>query len=176
MALEIATLGGGCFWCTEAVFQQIRGVKRVEPGYSGGQTHNPRYEQISQGDTGHAEVVRLMFDTAVISYRSLLELFFTIHDPTTLNRQGNDVGTQYRSVIYFHTPEQQAMARQVMKATARLRDAPLVTELAVVPVFYPAEDYHHNYFRLNTQHDYCTLVVAPKVSKARQFFVKTVAA
>ncbi|CAN5740262.1 peptide-methionine (S)-S-oxide reductase MsrA [soil metagenome] len=176
MALEIATFGGGCFWCTEAVFQQIRGVKLVEPGYSGGHIDYPSVEQISEGNTGDAEVVRMIFDTAVVSYRSLLELFFIIHDPTTLNRQGSDVGVQYRSVIYFHTPEQEATAQQVMQQIAHVWEAPLVTELAPAPGFYIAEDYHHNYYKLNTQQEYCTLVVAPKVYKARQFFVKRQAA
>lgn len=176
MALEIATLGGGCFWCTEAVFQQIRGVKSTEPGYAGGHVNYPSSEAVSEGYTGHAEVVRLHFDSAVVNYRALLELFFAVHDPTTMNRQGNDIGTQYRSVIYAHTPEQAATARQVMTEVARAWDAPLVTELSHAASFYPAEDYHQNYFKLNGQHEYCTLVVAPKVDKARKFFTKKLAA
>ena len=167
---EIATLGGGCFWCTEAVFQQLRGVLKVESGYAGGAVHNPSYEQICTGKTGHAEVVRLSFDPGVISYRELLEIFFTIHDPTTLNRQGNDVGTQYRSVIYFHGAEQQAVALEVMAAMASVWDGPLVTELTAAPMFYSAEDYHQNYFRQHPQQGYCAVVVAPKVAKARKLF------
>lgn len=167
---EIATLGGGCFWCTEAVFQQLRGVLKVESGYAGGAVHNPSYEQICTGKTGHAEVVRLSFDPGVISYRELLEIFFTIHDPTTLNRQGNDVGTQYRSVIYFHGAEQQAVALEVMAAMASVWDDPLVTELTAAPMFYSAEDYHQNYFRQHPQQGYCSVVVAPKVAKARKLF------
>lgn len=170
MATEVAILGGGCFWCTEAVFQQIRGVKSVEPGYAGGQVPDPCYEQVCDGSTGHAEVIRLSFDPAIVGYRELLEVFFTILDPTTLNRQGSDVGTQYRSVIYFHTPDQQAMALQMMGEMAKLWQAPIVTELGAAPVFYPAEDYHRNYFKMNGQQRYCTLVVAPKVEKARKYF------
>ena len=167
---EFATIGGGCFWCTEAVFQQMRGVRRVESGYSGGAVHNPTYEQICTGKTGHAEVVRLEFDPAVISYKELLEIFFTIHDPTTLNRQGNDAGTQYRSVIYFHDAEQKAIAQQVMKAMTEVWDDPIVTELSEVPMFYLAEAYHQNYFRQHPQQGYCSVVVAPKVAKARKLF------
>ena len=167
---EIATIGGGCFWCTEAVFQQMRGVRKVESGYSGGAVHNPTYEQICTGKTGHAEVVRLEFEPAVISYKELLEIFFTIHDPTTLNRQGNDAGTQYRSVIYFHDAEQKATAQQVMKAMTEVWDDPIVTELSEAPMFYIAEAYHQNYFRQNPQQGYCSVVVAPKVAKARKLF------
>ena len=167
---EIATIGGGCFWCTEAVFQQMRGVRKVESGYSGGAVHNPTYEQICTGKTGHAEVVRLEFDPAVISYKDLLEIFFTIHDPTTLNRQGNDAGTQYRSVIYFHDAEQKTTAQQVMKAMTEVWDDPIVTELSEVPMFYLAEAYHQNYFRQHPQQGYCSVVVAPKVAKARKLF------
>jgi peptide-methionine (S)-S-oxide reductase len=166
----IATLGGGCFWCTEAVFQQIRGVLKVESGYTGGANEHPTYEQICTGKTGHAEVVRLSFDPAVISYKELLEIFFTIHDPTTLNRQGNDAGTQYRSVIYFHDAEQQAIAQQVIQQMAAVWDDPIVTELSAAPVFYIAEDYHQNYFRQHPQQGYCAVVVAPKVAKARKLF------
>ena len=167
---EIATIGGGCFWCIEAVFQQMRGVRKVESGYSGGAVHNPTYEQICTGKTGHAEVVRLEFEPAVISYKELLEIFFTIHDPTTLNRQGNDAGTQYRSVIYFHDAEQKATAQQVMKAMTEVWDDPIVTELSEAPMFYIAEAYHQNYFRQNPQQGYCSVVVAPKVAKARKLF------
>ncbi|MCU6432516.1 peptide-methionine (S)-S-oxide reductase MsrA [Undibacterium sp. Jales W-56] len=170
MALEIATFGGGCFWCTEAVFQQIRGIKSVEPGYSGGQVDNPSYEQICEGSTGHAEVVRLIFDNAVVSYKALVEIFFAIHDPTTLNRQGGDVGTQYRSVIFCQTEQQMTCATTVMAELAAKSEKPLVTALEMAPVFYPAEDYHHNYFKMNSRQRYCTLVVAPKVAQVRQLF------
>ncbi|WP_394779513.1 peptide-methionine (S)-S-oxide reductase MsrA [Undibacterium sp.] len=176
MATELATLGGGCFWCTEAVFQQIRGVKNVEPGYAGGETPDPSYEDVCEGKTGHAEVVRLSFDPAIVSYRELLEIFFTIHDPTTLNRQGNDVGTQYRSVVYFHTPDQHAMTLQMMGEMAKLWDAPLVTEVTEAPMFFPAEDYHRNYFKMNVQQRYCSLVVAPKVEKTRKYFASKLVA
>ncbi len=168
--LEVATLGGGCFWCTEAVFQQIRGIQSVESGYSGGQVHQPSYEQICTGRTGHAEVVRLRFDPAVISYEDILEIFFTIHDPTTLNRQGADTGTQYRSVIYFHDEQQKQIAQKVMQRAAAIWDDPIVTELSPAPMFYLAEAYHQNYFRQNPQQGYCAFVVAPKVAKARKAF------
>ena len=168
--IETATLGGGCFWCTEAVFQQMRGVLTVESGYSGGKVHNPTYEQICTGTTGHAEVVRITFDSSVISFRDLLEIFFTVHDPTTLNRQGADVGTQYRSVIYFHSQQQQEIAQQVMTAMASVWDDAIVTELSLAPQFYIAEPYHQNYFKQHPQQGYCAVVVAPKVAKARKLF------
>ena len=168
--LQTATLGGGCFWCTEAVFQQIRGVQQVESGYTGGQVHQPSYEQICTGRTGHAEVVRFQFDPAVISYEDILEIFFTIHDPTTLNRQGADTGTQYRSVIYFHDEQQKQIAQKVMQRAAAVWDDPIVTELSPAPMFYVAEAYHQNYFRQNPQQGYCAFVVAPKVAKARKAF------
>lgn len=167
---EIATLGGGCFWCTEAVFQQIRGVLKVESGYTGGSVHQPSYEQICTGQTGHAEVVRLTFDPALVSYRELLEVFFTIHDPTTLNRQGNDVGTQYRSAIFYHDEQQKTTAKEVVAAMAAVWDAPIVTEITMAPMFYIAEDYHQNYYRQHPEQGYCAFVVAPKVAKARKFF------
>lgn len=170
MTIEMATLGGGCFWCTEAVYQQVIGVDRVESGYSGGHIPDPTYEQICEGNTGHAEVIRIHFDSAVVSYRNILEIFFTIHDPTTLNRQGNDVGTQYRSVIYTHSLEQMAMAREVIATMAHVWDAPIVTELQEAPVFYPAEEYHQNYFINHPMQSYCAFVVAPKVTKFRQVF------
>ncbi len=176
MTLEIATLGGGCFWVTEAVFQQIRGVKRVEPGYSGGHIKYPSSEAVSEGYTGHAEVVQMYFDSAVVSYRVLLETFFAIHNPTTLNRQGNDVGNEYRSVIYFHTKEQEAMARQLISEVASSWEAPIMTELSGVTEFYPAEEYHQNYFKVNRQQEYCAMVVAPKVDQVRKFFTKKMAA
>lgn len=170
MAMEIATLGGGCFWCTEAVFQQLKGVQSVESGYTGGHVENPVYEQICEGTTGHAEVVRLTFDPAIVSYREILEVFFTIHDPTTLNRQGNDVGTQYRSVIYYHSPEQQDTAKHVISEMANVWDAPIVTELSPAVTYYKAENYHQNYFRMNPKQGYCAFIVAPKVSKFRKTF------
>jgi len=174
MATEIATLGGGCFWCTEAVFQQLRGVQTVESGYTGGEVDNPTYEQICEGTTGHAEVVQLTFDPEVISFREILEVFFTIHDPTTLNRQGNDVGTQYRSVVYYHSPEQQDVARHVIAEMANVWDAPIVTELSPIGTFYKAENYHQNFFRQNPMQGYCAFIVAPKVSKFRQTFADKV--
>ena len=170
MTTEIATLGGGCFWCLEAVFQQVAGVSLVESGYSGGHTTQPNYEQICEGRSGHAEVVRIHFDAEQISYRALLEIFYTIHDPTTLNRQGNDVGTQYRSVIYTHSEVQLALARQVTTEMAQVWDAPIVTEVITAPEFYIAEAYHQNYFVNNPLQSYCAFVVAPKVAKLRQVF------
>ncbi|GGX14825.1 peptide-methionine (S)-S-oxide reductase MsrA [Undibacterium macrobrachii] len=168
---QIATLGGGCFWCTEAVFQQIRGIHTVESGYCGGHVHNPSYEQICTGTTGHAEVVRLVFDPDVITYAEILEIFFTIHDPTTLNRQGADQGTQYRSVIYYHDDQQKKVAQEVMQNMRQVWDDPIVTELSMAPQFYLAETYHQNYFRQHPQQGYCAFVVAPKVAKARKLFV-----
>lgn len=170
MTTEIATLGGGCFWCLEAVYQELKGVTLVESGYSGGHVVDPVYEQVCDGNTGHAEVVRVHFDPAQVSYRDILEIFFTIHDPTTLNRQGNDVGTQYRSVIFTHSDEQMAMAKQVIAEMAHVWDAPIVTELASAPVFYRAEDYHQNYFVNHPLQSYCAFVVEPKVSKFRKTF------
>jgi peptide-methionine (S)-S-oxide reductase len=170
MATEIATLGGGCFWCLEAVYQELKGISQVESGYTGGQVPNPTYAQVCEGKTGHAEVVRLTYDPAVITYREILEVFFTIHDPTTVNRQGNDVGPQYRSVIYYHTPEQEETAKQVIAEMANVWDAPIVTELAPAGVYYKAESYHQNYYRDNPLQGYCAFVVAPKLSKFRQTF------
>ncbi len=169
---EVATLGGGCFWCLEAVFDGLAGVESVESGYCGGHLENPTYEDICGGDTGHAEVVRITFDPAVVSYADLLDVFFVIHDPTTLNAQGNDFGTQYRSVIYFHTPEQKTQAEAVIK---RLTDAreyarPIVTEITAAPHFHVAEPYHQEYFEHNPRQPYCQFVVAPKVAKFRQKF------
>jgi peptide-methionine (S)-S-oxide reductase len=170
MATETATLGGGCFWCLEAVYQELKGVQKVESGYAGGRMPDPSYEQVCDGTTGHAEVVRITFDPGIVSYREILEIFFTIHDPTTLNQQGNDVGTQYRSVIYFHSPEQQEMAKHVIAEMANVWDAPIVTEVSPAPVYYKAEDYHQNYFRRNPLQGYCAFVVAPKVAKFRKTF------
>lgn len=170
MATETATLGGGCFWCLEAVYQELKGVRHVESGYTGGHVPNPTYEQVCDGTTGHAEVVRIEFDPALVSYREILEIFFTIHDPTTPNRQGNDVGTQYRSVIHYHTPEQQDTARQVIACMASVWDAPIVTELSSAQAYYKAEDYHQNYFRQHPLQGYCAFVVAPKLAKFRKVF------
>jgi len=170
MATEIATLGGGCFWCLEAVYQELKGVQQVESGYAGGHVANPTYEQVCDGNTGHAEVVRVSFDPDVVSYRQILEIFFTIHDPTTPDRQGNDVGSQYRSVVYFHSPEQEQTARQVIAEMANVWDAPIVTELSAAGDYYKAEDYHQNYFRQHPLQGYCAFVVAPKVAKFRKVF------
>jgi peptide-methionine (S)-S-oxide reductase len=170
MTTEIATLGGGCFWCLEAVYQELNGVQHIESGYTGGSVINPTYEQVCGGATGHAEVVQVTFDPAIVSYREILEIFFTIHDPTTLNRQGNDVGTQYRSVIYFHSPSQQDTAKQVMAEMANVWDAPIVTELSPAQTYYKAEAYHQNYYRQNPHQGYCAFVVAPKVAKFRKIF------
>ncbi|GAB3539110.1 peptide-methionine (S)-S-oxide reductase MsrA [Noviherbaspirillum agri] len=170
MATETATLGGGCFWCLEAVYQELKGVQQVESGYTGGHVPHPTYEQVCDGTTGHAEVVRIEFDPDVVSYREILEIFFTIHDPTTLNRQGNDVGTQYRSAIYFQSPEQQETARHVIACMANVWDAPIVTELSPAQTFYKAEDYHQNYFRQHPLQGYCAFVVAPKLAKFRKVF------
>jgi peptide-methionine (S)-S-oxide reductase len=170
MAIETATLGGGCFWCLEAVYQELKGVQHVESGYTGGHVPNPRYEQVCEGTTGHAEVVRVTFDPDVVSYREILEIFFTIHDPTTLNRQGNDVGTQYRSAIYFNSPEQQETAKHVIAEMANVWDAPIVTELSAAETYYKAEAYHQNYFKQNPLQGYCAFVVAPKVAKFRKTF------
>ncbi len=171
--LDAATLGGGCFWCLEAVYEQVRGVTRVVSGYAGGTQPDPTYEQVCSGTTGHAEVVQIHFDPAVISYRTLLEIFFAIHDPTTLNRQGNDRGTQYRSIILYHDAAQKQVAETVMRevAAAGIWDAPLVTQLEPFTVFYPAEHYHQHYFAQHPQQPYCAFVVAPKVQKFRERFV-----
>lgn len=170
---EIATLAGGCFWCLEAVFVELRGVEKVVSGYMGGRTLNPTYKQICYEDTGHAEVVQITFDPAVITFKELLEVFFTIHDPTTLNRQGGDVGSQYRSAIFYHSPEQREATEQVVaELTAEaVWPNPIVTEVIAAPTFYPAEDYHQDYFANNPYQPYCLGVVAPKVSKARQKFM-----
>ncbi|HJX57392.1 MAG TPA: peptide-methionine (S)-S-oxide reductase MsrA [Thiobacillus sp.] len=169
MAHAAATLAGGCFWCIETVFNQLRGVESAVSGYMGGNTANPTYTDICNGDTGHAEVVQVSFDPDVISYRELLDAFFTLHDPTQLNRQGNDVGTQYRSAIFWHTPEQKAEAEAVIAelTAAKQFDAPIVTEVTAATTFYPAEDYHQGYFEQNPHQLYCQFVVAPKVAKAR---------
>jgi peptide-methionine (S)-S-oxide reductase len=168
--LESATLAGGCFWCLEATFDQLKGVESVRSGYAGGSVADPSYEQVCTGRTGHAEVVQVRFDPVVITYRDLLEVFFLIHDPTTLNRQGADVGTQYRSAIFFHSPEQKAEAERVIaELTARkVWDDPIVTEVLPLEAFYPAEEYHRDYYRRNPDQGYCQVVIAPKVAKVRK--------
>ena len=171
---EVATLGGGCFWCLEAVFDGLQGVESVESGYTGGKAANPTYEQVCGGDTGHAEVVRVIFDPAIVSFKELLEVFFVIHDPTTLNRQGNDAGTQYRSAIFYHTPQQKADAQEVIARldAAKLWSGPIVTELTPATTFHMAERYHQEYFARNPYQPYCQAVVAPKVAKFRKHFLE----
>ena len=170
----MATLAGGCFWCLEAVYQQLRGVKKVVSGYSGGSLANPSYKLVCTGTTGHAEAVQITYDPQELSYREILEVFFTIHDPTTLNRQGADVGTQYRSAIFYHNSEQKEIAQQVMNeiTTQRIYDHPLVTELKFLDVFYPAEDYHQNYYQDNSYQPYCQFVISPKVAKFRKKYAE----
>ncbi len=170
---ETATLAGGCFWCLEAVYADLRGVTKVVSGYAGGRVPNPSYQAVCAGTTGHAEVVQLTFDPQVVSYGDLLRVFFAIHDPTTLNRQGADVGTQYRSAIFYHTPEQQRVAAEVMAElqAAGVWDAPIVTEVVPLTEFYPAEDYHQEYFARNPNQPYCRAVVAPKVAKFRKHYL-----
>ena len=169
---EIATLAGGCFWCLDAVFRMLRGVETVESGYIGGQYLNPTYRDVCSGMTGHAEAVRITFDPSVISYRDLLGVFFTIHDPTTLNRQGADAGTQYRSAIFYHSTEQRDIAEQVIDELNRNKvwDDPIVTQVESAGTFYPAEGYHQDYYAANPNQPYCQIVVAPKVAKARKAF------
>ncbi len=176
MVRETTTLGGGCFWCLEAVYDQLQGVEDVVSGYAGGQVANPSYQLVCTGRTGHAEVVQVVFDPEVITYREILEVFFAIHDPTTLNRQGADKGTQYRSVIFTHSPEQKAMAEQVIAELNQegLWGAPIVTQVVPLEAFYPAEDYHQEYFARNPEQGYCQVVIAPKVSKFRQKFASRI--
>lgn len=171
---EIATLGGGCFWCTEAVFQDLRGVESVKSGYSGGHVRNPTYEEVCGKGTGHAEVVQVTFDPSVVSFREILEVFFTVHDPTTPNRQGADVGPQYRSAIFYHSPEQKAVAGEVIREVNErgIWDAPIVTEVTEFSEFFPAETYHDDYFRRNPYQGYCQVVIAPKVSKFRKQYLE----
>jgi len=170
---ELATLGGGCFWCLEAPFELLKGVERVESGYVGGTVKNPTYKQVCEGTTGHAEVVQIAFDPKVISYRELLQIFFVLHDPTTLNRQGHDVGTQYRSAIFFHSPEQKKIAEEVIAEFDKEKhwDRPIVTHVVPIDTFYRAEDYHQGYFRANPNQPYCRAIVAPKVAKLRSHFM-----
>ena len=171
---EIATLAGGCFWCLEAVFDDLKGVDSVESGYMGGKTVNPSYEEVCSGETGHAEVAQLSFDPKQVSFKEILEVFFVIHDPTTLNRQGNDVGTQYRSAIFYHSAEQKAAAEQVIAniSAAKVYEAPIVTEVVPASKFYVAEDYHQEYFRRNPAQPYCAFVVRPKVAKFRKHLLE----
>lgn len=172
MSHQTITLGGGCFWCTEAVYEQVEGVVSVESGYCNGTTLNPSYEQVCGGDTGHVEVVKLVFDPARISLREVLEIFFVVHDPTTLNRQGNDVGTQYRSGIYTSTADQEALAREVIREVQAVHRNPVVTEVLPLANYWRAEDYHQHYFANHPGQGYCAFVVAPKVEKFRKTFAR----
>ncbi|WP_448337599.1 peptide-methionine (S)-S-oxide reductase MsrA [Chloroflexus aurantiacus] len=177
MPLETATLAGGCFWCLEAVYDQVSGVKDVVSGYTGGHVPNPTYRRVCDGNTGHAEAVQIQFDPEQISYRELLEIFFSIHDPTTLNRQGADVGTQYRSAIFYHSEEQRRVAEQLVRELTEqqvFRD-PIVTQIVPATTFYPAEEYHQEYFARNPYQPYCQFVVAPKVAKFQKLFAHRVA-
>lgn len=169
---EVMTLGGGCFWCIEAIFEELEGVEQAESGYSGGWVDDPTYQQVCTGKTGHAEVVQVMFDPKVISLKEILIIFFTVHDPTTLNRQGPDVGTQYRSVIFYRSNEQKAVAEQVIKEIqeAKLWNSSIVTEIVPFKVFYKAEDYHQEYYKLNPGQAYCRLIIAPKIKKFREHY------
>lgn len=169
---ELATMGGGCFWCLDAVFRDLKGVKKVESGYSGGTTVNPSYKEVCSETTGHAEVIQITFDPQIITYKEILEIFFSIHDPTTLNRQGNDVGTQYRSIILYHSPEQKKSAELIIQELEESKEwkKPIVTELIPLEVFYKAEEYHQDYFRKNPYQSYCQFVIAPKITKFRSHF------
>jgi peptide-methionine (S)-S-oxide reductase len=171
---EIATLGGGCFWCIEPIFDDMRGVSDVVSGYMGGTSRNPTYREVCSGLSGHAEIIQITFDPQVVSYKQILEVFFAFHDPTTLNRQGHDTGTQYRSVIFYHSPEQQATAKQVIGelTEARAFDDPIVTEVTFAREFYPAEDYHQEYFANNPNQPYCRAVVSPKVAKFKKLYAE----
>jgi peptide-methionine (S)-S-oxide reductase len=170
--LELATFGGGCFWCTEAVFQNVKGVESVVSGYSGGSVKNPTYEEVCSRSTGHAEVIQVVFDPKVVSYADILDVFFETHDPTSLNRQGNDVGPQYRSVIFYHSEAQRAAAEQAKKKVddSRRYVRPAVTEIAPYTAFYPAEDYHQNFYRDNARHPYCKMVIRPKLDKFEETY------
>jgi peptide-methionine (S)-S-oxide reductase len=173
-SLEVATLAGGCFWCIEAVFQEIDGVEGVIPGYAGGASLNPTYEQVSTGKSGHAEAVQVTFDPARISYREILEIFFSVHDPTTLNRQGADVGTQYRSAIFYHSNKQKTISEEVIKELneTHLWERPMITQVAPISKFYPAEDYHRDYFKKHPEQAYCQAMISPKVNKLRKQWIK----
>jgi peptide-methionine (S)-S-oxide reductase len=169
---DTATFGNGCFWCTEAIFSELKGVLKVTSGYSGGTTKNPTYKEVCTGLTGHAECLQIVYDPTVISYEELLEVFWKTHDPTTLNRQGNDVGTQYRSVIFYHNEQQKALAEKYKKELneARVFPNPVVTEIVPMKVFYPAENYHQEYYKLNGHEPYCQFVIRPKIEKFRKVF------
>jgi peptide-methionine (S)-S-oxide reductase len=169
---EIATLGGGCFWCLEAVYKDLKGVERVVSGYAGGQVANPTYEQVCGGRTGHAEVVQITYDPNVVSYRDLLDVFFTIHDPTTPNQQGADIGPQYRSIILYESPGQKADARHAIAAQKDVWSAPIVTEVVPLETFWPGEEYHQDYFEQNPRQGYCQIVIAPKVAKFRKQYLE----
>jgi len=171
--LEVATLAAGCFWCTEAAFSIIKGVERIEPGYTGGSVPNPSYEQVSTGTTGHAEAAQIFFDLQVISYKEILEIFFTVHDPTSLNRQGADVGTQYRSAIFYHSQEQKATAEKLIKELTEegIWDKPIVTSVEPIKVFYKAETYHKDYYKKHPKEPYCQAVIAPKIAKLQHRFI-----
>ncbi len=170
--METVTLGGGCFWCTEAVFLRLKGVESVKSGYSGGHIKNPAYREVTTGSTGHAEVVQVTFDPSVISFREILEVFFAVHDPTTLNRQGADVGTQYRSAIFYHTPEQKVIAEKMILdlENEKVFDNRVVTEVTPFSAFYPAEDYHDNYYARNKNQPYCSIVISPKIKKLEKYY------
>jgi len=170
--MRLATLGGGCFWCTEAVFLRLRGVKKVESGYSGGSIANPTYREVTSGRTGHAEVIQVTYDPAEVSYADLLRVFFGTHDPTTLNRQGADVGTQYRSVIFYHDEEQAQVARTIIHEAQQFLDDPIVTELSLYRAFYKAEDYHQDYYSNNSSQGYCQFVIAPKLRKLQEKYAE----
>jgi peptide-methionine (S)-S-oxide reductase len=176
-SVEVATLGGGCFWCLEAVYRDVRGVQKVVSGYAGGQVPHPSYDQVCSGRTGHAEVVQISFDPTLVAFRELLDVFFTIHDPTTPNRQGADVGTQYRSIVLYHSPEQQRVAQAAIAevGAAGIWNAPIVTQVEPLQAFYPAEDYHQEYFLRNPNQPYCQVVIAPKVAKFRQKYLARLA-
>ncbi|MCI0709833.1 MAG: peptide-methionine (S)-S-oxide reductase MsrA [Chloroflexi bacterium] len=171
--MEVATLGGGCFWCLEAVYDELRGVTDVVSGYAGGHVNNPSYKQVTTGRTGHAEVVQITFDPAIVSFKEILEVFFTIHDPTTLDRQGNDVGPQYRSAIFYHSDEQKRIAEETIREIeeADIWDNPIVTDVTPFDKFYEAEDYHQEYFARNPEQGYCRVIIAPKVAKFRKMYL-----
>jgi peptide-methionine (S)-S-oxide reductase len=171
---QLATFGGGCFWCTEAVFQELKGVIGVKPGYAGGHTKNPTYREVCSGTTGHAEVIQIEYDPNLVPFEKLLEVFFQTHDPTTLNRQGNDIGTQYRSVIFYHNDQQRKISEQIIQrlAEAKVFRSPIVTQLEKLDVFYEAEDYHHDYFSANPDQPYCEALILPKLKKFRKVFAE----
>jgi peptide-methionine (S)-S-oxide reductase len=170
--MEVATLGAGCFWCVEAAFMQLNGVESAKSGYSGGHIKNPSYKEVCNGNTGHAEVVQIKFDPAIISFAEILEVFFTVHDPTQLNRQGNDIGTQYRSAVFFHSEEQKQIALKAIEAANETHTwaNPVVTEVTAFEAFYPAEEYHDNYYNLHTDQPYCSMVITPKMEKFKKKF------